>query len=112
MYTVGLTIQIRLTYARGEGISSKARVANTVKGPIGKVSTDALSIHTTCGKVTQICTYLDDYKWNQLIHIMQRRMFTVYISRKSVNIDSVSGYQIWYVIFAVVTQICTQNSIY
>ena len=50
------TVELRLTNAGDEGISSKARAAYTVKGPISQVSTDAFSIYTACGKVTRICT--------------------------------------------------------
>ena len=49
------TVELRLTNAGDEGISSKARVANTVKDPISRVSTDALSTYTTRKEVTWIC---------------------------------------------------------
>jgi len=56
-----------LTKADREGISSKSRVAYTVKGPISRVSTDTLSIYTTCDKVARICTHSDEVSNRNLL---------------------------------------------
>ena len=55
-----------LTKAEGEGISSKARVANTVKGPISRVSTDALSTWTTRRRDAWICIQKEPTSYNEV----------------------------------------------
>ena len=67
---------VLLTRTEGERISCKSRVADTVKGPISRVSTDALSTEPTRKEVTWVCQQISKMTM-YVIHLLEICICTV-----------------------------------